>query len=60
MQPQLEYLHVNLDVAPMSAQGSKFLFHGVSMVEEISLRTPLDGENLVFKGGGPLRKLGGR
>jgi len=56
VQPQLEYLHVNLDVAPMNAQGPKFLFHGVSMVEEIPLRTPLDGENLVLKGGGPLRR----
>ncbi len=60
VQPQLEYLHVNLDVAPMSTQGPKFLFHGMSLVEEISLCTPLDGENLVFKGGGPLRKWGGR
>jgi hypothetical protein len=54
MQLQLEYLHVNHDVAPMSAQGPKFLFHRVSMVEEIPLHTPL--ENLVLKGGGPFKK----
>ncbi len=30
------------------------------MVEEIPLRTPLDGENLVLKGGGPLRRWRGR
>lgn len=43
MQLQLEYPHVNLDAAPMSAQGPKCLFHGMSMVEEIPFFTPLDG-----------------
>jgi hypothetical protein len=56
MQLQLEYLHVNLDVAPMSAQGPKFLFHGMSMVEEIPIFTPFDEMILVLESGGPFRK----